>query len=65
MNQTLDALAELKSEVSDKIVQCQNKFNSQYESGAMLDAKKTFHELQFLVKLLKEIEIGEEQRLGY
>lgn len=61
----LDALETLRTEVDEKIEQCQDKFASEYAADSFLEAKKSFHELQFLVKLLKEIEIGEEQRLGY
>jgi len=61
----LDALEALRIEVGEKIKRCQDKFASEYEADLLLEAKKSFHELQFLVKLRKEIEIGEEQRLGY
>lgn len=62
------ALAELealKSRVGTKLQACEKTFATQLDAGAIAEAKKCYHEMQFLVKLFREIEIGEEQRLGY
>jgi len=61
----LEALEALKAEVEAKINQCQIKFADEYGKSLYQEAKKSFHELQFLVKLFNEIEIVEEQQLGY
>ena len=62
---TLPDLEKLKQEVTEKLTGRQQSFARDIDKGDLEDAKKTFHEMQFLHKLLKEIEIGEEQRLGY
>ncbi len=61
----LKALGHLKSEVGEKLNLKQNNFSREFASGELTQAKRIFHELQFLHKLLLEIEAGEEQRLGY
>ena len=61
----LKALGHLKSEVGEKLNLKQNIFSKEFASGELTQAKRIFHELQFLHKLLLEIEAGEEQRLGY
>ena len=40
-------------------------FSDFFEQGDFAAAKKVFHEMQFLFKLLAEIDTGEELRLGY
>lgn len=61
----LAALEVLKAQVNDKLQDNQQKFAEHIQTNAIAAAKKSFHEMQFLVKLLKEIEISEEQRLDY
>jgi len=61
----LDILEGLKKEVRQLIKECEQSFSAQIEIHEIVPAKKLFHRLQFLVKLLKEIEIKEENRLGY
>ena len=61
----LAELDDLKSTVQKKIKNKQLKFGDWIKSDDLSSAKKTFHELQFLFKLLSEIEEGEELRLGY
>lgn len=61
----LDTLEALKKEVRQEIQECEQSFSAQIEINEIAAAKKFFHKLQFLVKLLKEIEIKEENRLGY
>lgn len=61
----LATLAELKDQVNSKLQACQKEFAGHIQINAIAAAKKSFHEMQFLVKLLKEIEISEEQRLDY
>ena len=61
----LTTLGHLKSEVGEKLNLKQNIFSREFALGELAQAKRTFHELQFLHKLLLEIESGEEQRLGY
>lgn len=61
----LPALEKIKQEVMTKLAVRQQEFASQFDKGELDEAKKAYHELQFLNKLLVEIEVGEEQRLGY
>jgi|TARA_Y100000294_G_scaffold97855_1_gene90991 molecular chaperone HscB len=61
----LAELESLKSEVLRKLEQRQQSFSSHLEKSDLIAAKKCFHEMQFFNKLLKEIESGEEQRMGY
>lgn len=61
----LTELESLKSEVFRKLEQRQQSFSRNLENSDLIAAKKSFHEMQFLSKLLKEIESGEEQRMGY
>ncbi len=61
----LPRLEELKAEVKEKFATRQQQFATALEAGEIQAAKKVFHEMQFLHKLLKEIDQGEEQRLGY
>ena len=61
----LPKLEDLKSVVQGKIKNKQKKFEDWVAIDDLDSAKKTFHELQFLFKLLSEIEEGEEIRLGY
>jgi len=61
----LDALGRLKKEVSEKLNSREESFSSMLMDSELATAKKIFHEMQFLKKLLLEINQGEEQRLGY
>ena len=61
----LTELDSLKWDVQEKLEQRQQNFASYLDNSEFVAAKKLFHEMQFLNKLLKEIERGQEQRLGY
>ena len=61
----LPELDRLKKDVKERLSLKQNGFACEIEQGEYVCAKKIFHELQFLHKLLLEIEAGEEQRLDY
>ncbi len=61
----LAELEKLKIEVTEKLDGRQQSFASKIEKKLLQEAKKIFHEMQFLHKLLAEIEAGEERRLGY
>lgn len=61
----LDELERLRSEVRVKLDRQEVKFADCFEQEQFDDAKKIYHELQFLYKLLSEIDAGEENRLGY
>ena len=61
----LDELADLKSDTEQKIAKRQQEFEMALTSNDLSDARRLFHEMQFLDKLLQEINSGEEQRLGY
>ncbi len=56
-------LERLKNEVSEKLQGRQQNFVADLGNNNLTDAKKIFHEMQFLHKLLSEIDRGEEQRL--
>lgn len=61
----LPQLERLKEGTRVKLLERQNSFAVDVEMGEFNNAKKIFHELQFLEKFLAEIEDCEEQRLGY
>ncbi len=61
----LPDLEKLKQEVKDKLAGRQQNFARGIENGEFAEAKKIFHEMQFPHKLQLEIDIGEEQRLGF
>lgn len=61
----LPELEGLKKEVVEKMQARQQKFGDLMQSEKIEEARKLFHEMQFLHKLIKEIDQGEEQRLGY
>ena len=61
----LPGLEKLKKEVKEKLRTKQSNFASDAREENFVSAKKTFHELQFLYKLMHEIEENEELRLDY
>lgn len=61
----LAELGRLKQEVTAKLELCHQNFADKYENKNYSSAKKIYHELQFLYKLLAEIDSAEELRLGY
>lgn len=62
---SLSTLDELKKEVQAKIKNREVGFIEFIDSANLIGAKKLYHEMQFLFKLLSEIEAGEDLRLGY
>lgn len=61
----LDELAAMKKDINAKYLARQQGFAEQMQAEDVRSAKKIFHEMQFLHKLLSEIDQAEEQRLGY
>lgn len=61
----LDELARLRSDTESRIRDREAAFAEAFGQERLLDAKRVFHELQFLHKLRQEIVSGEEKRLGY
>ena len=61
----LPALENLKIEVTVKLASREQDFAGELQRREFDSAKKFFHEMQFLHKLLAEIDSGEERRLGY
>ena len=61
----LPKLEALKDNVQVKISEKQSNFHEDVVKDDLPSAKRVFHELQFLFKLLSEIEESEEIRLGY
>ncbi|PCI81423.1 MAG: Fe-S protein assembly co-chaperone HscB [SAR86 cluster bacterium] len=55
----------LRAEVISKLERQENRFAEFFVVANYEDAKKVYHELQFLNKLRNEIDAGEELRLGY
>ncbi|MEX0964804.1 MAG: Fe-S protein assembly co-chaperone HscB [Pseudohongiellaceae bacterium] len=58
-------LEKLRVGVREKLDRQEVIFAEHFDSRRLDDAKKIYHELQFLYKLLAEIDAGEEARLGY
>ncbi|GJM13594.1 MAG: co-chaperone protein HscB [Pseudohongiella sp.] len=61
----LEELDKLRLEVVEKLDLQEKKFAEFFDAENFGEAKKLYHELQFLNKLRKEIDAGEELRLGY
>ncbi|HAT26298.1 MAG TPA: Fe-S protein assembly co-chaperone HscB [Gammaproteobacteria bacterium] len=61
----LPALENLKAEVTVKLANMERFFADELQRREFDSAKKCFHEMQFIHKLLAEIDSSEEQRLGY
>ena len=61
----LDDLNEMKADAQDRHARNQTRFAEAVQRDELSEARELFHELQFLDKLLKEIDAAEEQRLGY
>ena len=64
-NSALPALENLKADVTVKLAGMERKFADGLQRREFGSAKKIFHEMQFLHKLLAEIDSSEEQCLGY
>lgn len=61
----LEQIDKMKRETQKRIRECESRFTVSFSEGNLQLAKKVFHELQFLNKLLNETEQAEEHRLGY
>lgn len=61
----LPVLESMKKDVKGRVQQSQSAFTKSLDQNQLQVAKQQFFEMQFLHKLLSEIEQGEEQRLGY
>ena len=61
----LDDLNEMKADAQDRQARNQTRFAEAVQRKELKEARELFHELQFLDKLLKEIDSAEEKRLGY
>ncbi|MEX2470355.1 MAG: Fe-S protein assembly co-chaperone HscB [Pseudohongiellaceae bacterium] len=60
----LDKLAAMRTSATGRIQAREQAFAAHLDKGELDEAKKLFHELQFLYKLKSEIDRGEEERLG-
>lgn len=58
-------LGKLRAEVTSKLKKQESSFAEFFAAANYEEAKKVYHELQFLNKLEAEIDAGEELRLGY
>ncbi len=58
-------LENLRTEVQSKLNRQLQQFSEKFELEEFDAAKRIYHEMQFLYKLLTEIDAGEELRLGY
>ncbi|MBL4571949.1 MAG: Fe-S protein assembly co-chaperone HscB [Gammaproteobacteria bacterium] len=61
----LDDLGALRAEVAAKLKTQEKNFAEFFDLRKYDNAKRVYHELQFLNKLREEIDAGEELRLGY
>ncbi len=62
---SLPELDKLKQQAEGKLAQKKSDLSDCFRHSNFTLAKKIFHEMQFLAKLLAEIDAGEELRLGY
>jgi molecular chaperone HscB len=63
--ENMDGLEAMKSEVEQERDAALAKFESLYLERRFVDAKASYNRLQFLFKLLDEIDAAEEKLLGY
>ncbi len=61
----MEELETMKKDATNRVQESANQFASFLEANDIQRAKEVFFEMQFLHKLLSEIEQGEEKRLGY
>lgn len=61
----IEDLESIKKDVQEKQKQRLDDISASLGEQDFESAKKLYHEMQFLYKLLAEIEAGEEARLGY
>jgi molecular chaperone HscB len=61
----LPKLDAMKAEAKSRIEERESRFAEAFSADQLPQAKKIFHELQFIYKLLDETLQAEEQRLGY
>ena len=61
----LPKLDAMKAEAKSRIEERESRFSEAFSADQLPQAKKIFHELQFIYKLLDETLQAEEQRLGY
>lgn len=61
----LEGLRAIRASARDRLARREAAFAESLEGGALAAAKGTFHEMQFLHKLLAELDADEERRLGY
>ncbi len=62
---SLSELEEIKLNVVGKVNKREQDFAMFFADSNLKAAKKVFHEMQFLFKMLAEIDVAEELRLGY
>jgi len=61
----LPTLEDLKNKVKLRLIARREDFSTAIKAPDLTVARRLFHEMQFLEKLLAEINSGEERRLGY
>ena len=64
-NEDVDELGVLKNSVIKTNSQTQNLFELHFNNGELANAKAVYNKLQFLFKLLEEIDKAEERLLDY
>jgi len=61
----LDELAQLRSDIEIQLGQSQHQFSEKFGASELGAAKSCYYEMQYLGKLLSEIEAAEERLLDY
>lgn len=61
----LDALEQLRQRIGDRQQQCQQRFESALAAGELVQAKRSYYEMQYFAKLAAEVAAIEEDLLGY
>lgn len=63
--EALPEIDSMRAEMRARLSQCGNKFSEGLSTGELSQAKAVYHEMQFLHKLIKELDVSEERRLDY
>jgi molecular chaperone HscB len=61
----LNSIDRLKQEVNQELQSCMNEFRDHVSAGNFSDAKPVYNKLQFIEKMLSEINRSEEKILDY
>lgn len=62
---SLNKLDHMRKQIEEKVRDCQKLFVKNFNTGQLLRAKSNYYEMQYLFKLLSDMDAIEEDLLGY